>query len=168
MPRKPGALLQSPRCQSARISGILMKFRLSLRQKLVYTFLGGALLTVLMVSIGIKEIMNDYFQHLAEVRLQFVSDQGQQDVRTNVAIFKDSFQKIFDSTATTLSALAQSGTIGDHLPKTSTERHRMAEMLQLLQREAKISMITVVDLEGRVIIRGNNPDQFGDDTFMRD
>src|SRR5262249_48205763 len=35
------------------------------------------------------------------------------------------------------------------------------------QREAKISMITVVDLEGRVIVRGNSPDLYGDDTLMR-
>src|SRR5439155_25682592 len=27
---------------------------------------------------------------------------------------------------------------------------------------------TVVDLEGRVIVRGNNADEFGDDTLMRD
>ena len=33
-----------------------MTFRLSLRKKLVYTFLGGSLLTVLLFSIVIKEI----------------------------------------------------------------------------------------------------------------
>ena len=66
-----------------------MTFRLSLRKKLVYTFLGGSLLTVLLFSIVIKGIMNDYFQRLAEVRLQFVSEQGQREIRTNVAIFKN-------------------------------------------------------------------------------
>src|SRR6185369_3626366 len=117
-----------------------MTFRRSLRKKLIYTFLGGSLLTVVLFSIGIKEIMNDYFQHLAEVRLQFVEEQGQQGVRTNVAIFKDSFQNIFDSLATTVGALAQSGAIADRLPTNAEERRRMADMLQRLQREAQISM----------------------------
>jgi two-component system, NtrC family, sensor kinase len=145
-----------------------MTFRLSLRKKLVYTFFGGSLLTIVLFSIGIKWIMNDYFQHLAEVRLQFVSDLGEQEVRTNVAIFKDAFQNIFDNMATTVAALAQSGAIGDHLPQTPEERRRMAEVLQRIQKEARISMITVVDLEGRVIVRGNNPEDYGDDTLMRD
>ena len=56
-----------------------MTFRLSLRKKLVYTFLGGSLLTVLLFSVVIKGIMNDYFQRLAEVRLAFVSEQGQRE-----------------------------------------------------------------------------------------
>src|SRR5262249_59548451 len=52
---------------------VVMTFRLSLRKKLVYTLLGGSLLTVVLFSLVIKEIMNDYFQRLAEVRLQYVS-----------------------------------------------------------------------------------------------
>jgi two-component system, NtrC family, sensor kinase len=145
-----------------------MTFRLSLRKKLVYTFLGGSLLTVVLFSLVIKVIMNDYFQHLAEVRLQYVSELGQREIRTNVAIFKDAFQNIFDGMAPTVGSLAQSGAIGDHLPQTAEERRRMSDMLQRVQREAKISMFTVLDLQGRVIIRGNNPDSYGDDTLMRD
>jgi two-component system, NtrC family, sensor kinase len=145
-----------------------MTFRLSLRKKLVYTFLGGSLLTVVLFSLVIKVIMNDYFQHLAEVRLQYVSELGQREIRTNVAIFKDAFQNIFDGMAPTIGSLAQSGAIGDHLPQTGEERRRMSDLLQRVQREAKISMFTVLDLQGRVIIRGNNPDVYGDDTLMRD
>jgi signal transduction histidine kinase len=145
-----------------------MTFRLSLRKKLIYTFLGGSLLTVLLFSVGIKGIMNDYFRRLADVRLQYVSELGQREIRTNVAIFKDSFQNIFDSMATTIGALAESGTLGDRLPQTAEERHRTAEMLQQVQRQAKISMITVLDSEGRVIVRGTNPDLYGDDTLIRD
>jgi two-component system NtrC family sensor kinase len=145
-----------------------MTFRLSLRKKLVYSFLGGSLLTVLLFSAVIKEIMNDYFQSLADVRLQFVSEQGEREVRTNVAIFKNSFQKIFDTMATTIGALAHSGTIGDHLPRTDQERRDMAAMLQRVQKEANISMISVMDLEGKVIVRSNNPDAYGDDILMRD
>ena len=89
-----------------------MTFRLSLRKKLVYTFLGGSLLTVLLFSIVIKEIMNDYFRRLADVRLQFVSELGQREIRTNVAIFQDAFQNIFDGMATTIGALAEY--IGPH------------------------------------------------------
>src|SRR5215831_16902441 len=80
----------------------VMTFRLSLRKKLVYTFLGGSLLTVVLFSLAIKVIMNDYFQHLAEVRLQYVSELGQREIRTNVAIFKDAFQNIFDGMAPTV------------------------------------------------------------------
>jgi two-component system NtrC family sensor kinase len=144
-----------------------MTFRLSLRKKLIYSFLGGSLLTVLLFSVVIKEIMNDYFSRLKDVRLQFVSELGQREIRTNVAIFKNAFQQIFDSMATSIGALAQTGAIGDHLPLTPAERARIADMLQRVQREARISMITVLDLEGRTIIRGNNPDVYGDDTLMR-
>src|SRR5262245_29042433 len=111
-------------------------FRSSLRKKLVYSFLGGSLLTVLLFSVVIKEIMNDYFKRLAEVRLQFVSEQGEREIRTNVAIFKDSFQTIFDNMVTTIGALSESGTIADHLPRTSDERRRAADLLQRIQHEA--------------------------------
>jgi two-component system NtrC family sensor kinase len=145
-----------------------MTIRLSLRWKLVYTFLAGAVLTVVLFSVVIKEIMNDYFLRLAEVRMRFIDEVAEQEIRTNVAIFKDAFQRIFDNMATTVGALAQSGAIGDRLPETDEDRIRMSEMLRRLQREAKISMITVVDLQGRVIVRGNNPQLYGDDTLMRD
>jgi two-component system NtrC family sensor kinase len=145
-----------------------MTFRLSLRQKLVYTFLGGSLLTILLFSIVIKGIMNDYIQRLAEVRLQFVSAQGEREIRTNVAIFKDAFQNIFESMATAVGALAQSGAVGDHLPETPAERRRMAGLLQRVQHEANLSMITLVDIEGRVVLRAVNPDAYGDDVLMRD
>jgi two-component system NtrC family sensor kinase len=141
---------------------------LSLRKKLVYTFLAGSLLTVALFGVVIKGIMNDYFQRLAEVRLQFVQDQGQREFRTNLAIFKDAFQKIFERTTTTVGALAQSGTIGDHLPRNQYERHKLADMLQRVEHESSLSMITVVDLEGRVILRANNPEKFGDETLMRE
>src|SRR5262245_10567561 len=145
-----------------------MTFRLSLRNKLIYTFLGGSLLTVVLFSLVIKVIMNDYFQRLAEVRLEFVTEQGQDEVRTNVAIFKNSFQDIFDGMATTIGGLAQSGAIADRLPQTAEDRRRMSDMLQRVQREAKISMITVVDLEGKVIVRGNDPNAYGDDVLMQE
>jgi two-component system, NtrC family, sensor kinase len=64
--------------------------------------------------------------------------------------------------------LAQSGAIADHLPQTAEDRRKMADMLRQVQREAKISMITVVDLEGRAVLRGNDPDSFGDDTLIRE
>jgi signal transduction histidine kinase len=145
-----------------------MTFRLSLRKKLIYTFLAGSLLTVLLFSLVIKGIMNDYFKRLGEVRLAFVQEQGERAVRTNVGIFKDEFQKIFDGMTTTVGALAQSGAIGDRLPQTHADRHRMAEVLRRIQQETKLSMTTIVDLEGRTILRATNPDAFGDDILMRD
>jgi len=145
-----------------------MMFRLSLRKKLIYTFLGGSLLTVLLFSLVLKGIMNDYFQRLAEVRLQFVSEQGQREIRTNVAIFKDAFQDIFRSITIAAGTVAQSGVIGDHLPESQAERNQMAEMLQRVQKQVKLSIFTIVDLEGRVLLRGSNPGAYGDDTLMRD
>ena len=145
-----------------------MMFRLSLRKKLIYTFLGGSLLTVLLFSVVLKGIMNDYFQRLAEVRLQFVSEQGQREIRTNVAIFKDAFQDIFRSITIAAGTVAQSGVIGDHLPESQAERNQMAEMLQRVQKQVKLSIFTIVDLEGRVLLRGSNPGAYGDDTLMRD
>ncbi len=145
-----------------------MTFRLSLRKKLVYTFLAGSLLTVLLFSLVIKGIMNDYFRRLGEVRLQFVSEQGQRETRTNVAIFKNEFQNIFSGITSTISALSQSGVIGDRLPQTDEERHRLAEMLRGVQRDAKLSMITIVDIQGRTLLRANNPDAFGDDMLIRE
>jgi signal transduction histidine kinase len=145
-----------------------MTFRFSLRNKLVYTFLAGSLLTVTLFGVVTKGIMNDYFKRLAEARLQFVSDQGQREFRTNLAVFKDAFQNIFERVTTTVDALAQSGAIGDRLPRNQAERHKLADMLQRVEQESSLSMITVVDLEGRVIVRANHPGRFGDDTLMQD
>ena len=145
-----------------------MTFRLSLRNKLIYTFLAGSLLTVVLFGVVIKGIMNDYFQRLAEARHNFVTDQGQREVRTNVAIYKEAFHNIFDGINTTVAALAETGAIGDHLPQTPAERHKLADMLQRVERQMGFSMLTVVDLEGRVVLRANNPENYGDDTLMRD
>src|SRR5678816_4185873 len=102
-----------------------MTFRLTLRNKLVYTFLAGSLLIVLLFSAVLKEIMNHYFQSLGEVRLQYVTDQGQREIANNVAIFRNAFENIFDDMSTAVGTLAQSGVIGDHLPRTGDERQRM-------------------------------------------
>jgi two-component system, NtrC family, sensor kinase len=145
-----------------------MTIRLSLRKKLIYSFLGGSLLTIVLFSVVIKGIMNDYFARLGEVRLQFVSDQGQREIRTNVAIFKDAFQDIFQAITTAVGTLAESGVIGDHLPRNDDERRQMAEMLKHVQMETQLSMFSVVDLEGRVVVRAARPEAYGDDTLMRD
>src|SRR3989442_14252204 len=134
-----------------------MTFRRSLRKKLVYTFLGGSLLTVLVFSVVIKGIMNDYFRRLGEVRLQFVSEQGQREIPTNVAIFKDSFQDIFHSITTTVGSLATSGAIGNHLPKTPDERREMAGMVQRARKGAQPSIFAVAELQGRVHNRDSVP-----------
>src|SRR5215831_4576276 len=133
----------------------------SLRKKLIYTFVAGSLLTVILFSLVIKGIMNDYFQRLAEVRLQFVEDQEQREIRTNVAIFKDSFQGVFDSISTTVGSLAESGAIGDRIPRNQAERRKLAAVLKEVERGAHLSMFTIVDLEGRVVLRANMPDSYG-------
>jgi two-component system NtrC family sensor kinase len=138
----------------------------SLRKKLIYTFVAGSLLTVLLFSLVIKGIMNDYFRRLAEVRLQFVEDQEKREMATNVAIFKDSFQGVFESITTTVGSLAESGAIGDHLPRNQAERRKLAGILQQVERGDHLSMFTIVDLEGRVVLRTNAPDSFGDEALM--
>jgi two-component system, NtrC family, sensor kinase len=145
-----------------------MTFRLSLRNKLIYTFLAGSLLTVALFGVVIKGIMNDHFQRLAEARHNFVTEQGRQEVHTNVAIYEEAFQNIFNGIKTTVGALAETGVVGDHLPQTPAERHKLADMLQRVEREIGLSMITVVGLEGNVVIRANSPGNYGDDTLMRD
>jgi two-component system NtrC family sensor kinase len=140
----------------------------SLRKKLIYTFVAGSLLTVILFSLVIKGIMNDYFQRLAEVRLQFIEDLGQREIRTNLAIFKDSLHNIFESIATTAGSLAESGAIGDRLPGNQAERHKLATVLQQVEQGDQLSMITIVDLEGRVVLRANAPDSYGDDVLMRE
>jgi two-component system NtrC family sensor kinase len=145
-----------------------MTFRQSLRNKLVYTFVAGSLVTVLLFSLVIKFIMNDYFQRLGAVRLQFVEEQGQRDIRTNMAIFKDAFEDRFTEIRAAIGTLSQSGILGDRLPGTAAERRQMAEILRQPLTEEKLSMITIVDLEGRAVIRAANPDSFGDDVLIRD
>lgn len=145
-----------------------MTFRRSLRSKLVYTFLGGSLITVLLFSLVMKGIINDYFQHLGKVRDDFVQGQSQREVRTNLAIFRDSFEDIFSSFSTTIGAIAQSGAIGDRLPQTQAERIRMASMLREIQQQNKLSMITIVDGNTKVLVRATNPEIFGDDTLWRE
>src|SRR5437867_3317232 len=97
-----------------------MTFRLSLRKKLVYTFLGGSLLTVGLFSLVIKGIMNDYFQRLADVRLQFVSELGQREIRTNVTIFKIS-STAWPRRLARLRSLARSAIICRKLPRNAAE-----------------------------------------------
>src|SRR5262249_33739622 len=46
--------------------------------------------------------------------------------------------------------------------------HKLADMLQRVEREMGLSMVTVVAIEGRVVLRANNPENYGDDTLMRD
>src|SRR5262249_44910721 len=89
-------------CSSYNSRIVLMTFRLSLRNKLIYTFLAGSLLTVALFGVVIKGIMNDYFQRLAEARHNFVTEQGEREVRTNVAIYNEAFQNIFTSVTTSV------------------------------------------------------------------
>src|SRR5215471_7016100 len=66
-----------------------MAARTSLRKKLATTFLAGSLLTVVLFSLAINRIVRDYFQTQAAVNRQFVQDQSRQEVRANLAFFKD-------------------------------------------------------------------------------
>src|SRR5688500_14160054 len=119
-----------------------MKVSWSLRKKLVYTVLAASLLTVALFSVFIKLIINDYFDRQSAARLEFVHEQGTQQVRSNLAIFKDRIQTSFGGTAA-LRSVSSSGILGDRLPRTQAERNEVARMLQAIQGEAKLSLITV-------------------------
>jgi two-component system NtrC family sensor kinase len=145
-----------------------MVFRRSLRKKLAYTFLACALLMVVLFSLVIKAIITDYFERQSVMRLEFVREQGKQSVRTNLAIFKDGFQEFFRTGTAALNAICRPGYLGDRLPRTETERADTARILQNIQHHTKFSLITVVDPNGRVIVRATNPAAFGDDTLMHE
>jgi two-component system, NtrC family, sensor kinase len=146
-----------------------MVSRTSIRKKLAYTFLVGSLLTVVLFGLAIKGILTEYFRRQSTARMQFVEDQGTRAVRTNLAIFKERLQRMSGSVA--LGYLSRTGILGDRFPELSRspqERERTARLLQEIQSDAKLSLITAVDLDGRVVIRATNPSVIHDDTLMRD
>ena len=146
-----------------------MRSRTSLRKKLAYTFLAGALLTVALFSLVISGIVTDYFQRQTAVGRQFVQDQSRQAVRVNLSIFKDRINQTFSSGTVALKSLAETGMMGDQVSHlTAPERTALIKVLQGVQREGKLSLITVVDLDGRVVLRATNPGAYGDDSLMRD
>ncbi len=146
-----------------------MRSRTSLRKKLAYTFLAGALLTVLLFSLVIKGIVSDYFQRQQTVSRQFVEDQSRQAVRANLTILKDRIQQTFSSGTIALDSVAKSGWLGDQMPRLSArQRQSTARALQTVQVEGKLSFVTIVGLDGRVAIRSTNPSAYGDDTLMGD
>jgi len=144
--------------------------RTPLRKKLGYTFLAGALLTVVLFSLVINQIIGDYFRRQSAATRQFVQDQSRQEVRGNLRIFKDRIQETFHGTVA-LTSLSRSGFIGDRLSRmgsSKAERDAMARLLQITQSDAGLSLITVVDLHGRAVVRATNPPAFGDDSLMGD
>ena len=146
-----------------------MASRTSLRKKLAYTFLAGALLTVVLFSLVIKGIVNDYFQRQNAVSRQFVTDQSTQEVRTNLTIFKDRIHQAFASGTTALDALSESGLLGDRFDRLSNagEREAVAKVLRLVQDQSNLSMATVVDHNGKVVVRATNPSAFGDTSLTQ-
>jgi hypothetical protein len=143
-----------------------MAFRHSLRQKLAYTFIGGALLTVLLFSVVIKRIMSDYFARQSQTRLQFLQDQAGKEADADFAVFKEKLQQFFNMEVAALDPICQSGLIGDRLPKTADDRERLATILRDIENQSQLSMLTIVGLDGRVIIRATNPESYGDDTLV--
>src|SRR5262245_34167527 len=147
-----------------------MVSRRSLRKKLAYTFLTGALITVGLFSLTIYLILDEYFDHQKQVRQQFVEEQAIQAVRVNLGIFKDKLQRPAAGSVA-LNSITRSGVLGDRLSElqhSNAERQATAKILQGIQNDAKLSMITVVGLDGKVVLRANDPSAFGDETLTRD
>ncbi len=145
-----------------------MASRTSLRKKLAYTFLFGSLLIVILFSLVIKVIVNDYFQRQSAVSRQFVRDQSLEAVRTNLTIFKDRIRQSFASGTTALDSLCESGLLGDRFDRlllNSKDREATAKVLQTIQNQSKLSVITVVDITGKVVVRATNPSAYGDRTL---
>jgi two-component system NtrC family sensor kinase len=148
-----------------------MASRTSIRKRLAYTFLAGALLTVALFSLVIYAIVNDYSQRKTAVSRQFVIDQSTEAVRANLTVFKERIQQTFASGAIALNSLNQSGFLGDRLERLAgnrEQRDEIAKILQNIQHASRLSFITLVDLRGRTVLRSTNPGVFGDELFMRD
>jgi two-component system, NtrC family, sensor kinase len=148
-----------------------MASRTSLRKKLAYTFLAGALLTIALFSLVIYAIVNDYSQRKTAVSREFVIDQSTQAVRANLTVFKDRIQQTFASGAVALNSLNQSGFLGDRLERMAgsrEQREETARILQKIQQASRLSFITIVDLNGRTVLRSTNPAAFGDEVLMGD
>jgi len=147
-----------------------MVSRRSLRKKLAYTFLTGAIITVGLFSLTIYLILDEYFDHQKQVRQQFVEEQATEAVRVNLSIFKDRLQRPAAGSVA-LNSISRSGVLGDRLNvlrHSTEERQALAKILQGIQTDAKFSMITVVGLDGRVVVRATDPSAFGDDTLTKD
>ncbi len=155
----------------SRVYNFPMVPRRSLRKKLAYTFLAGALLTVLLFSLVMKGIISDYFKREGAARLLFVQNQSTEAVRANLTVFKDRLQQMFGAGTVALNSLCQAGSLGDqldHLTHSKDEREATTKILQSIQSQARLSFITVVDLNGKVVLRATNPSTYGDDTLMLD
>lgn len=145
-----------------------MRVRRTLSKKLILAFLSGSVVIVALFSLVIRGIISDYFERQAEVRNEFVRDQGQKEVRANLAILKEDFSEALSSYAAALVPLGDSGAIGDRVTRLSTIRKDLAGLLDRLQQKTGLSMITLVDTDGRVLVRATSPSDFGDLTLMRD
>ena len=148
-----------------------MRSRTSLRKKLAYTFLAGALLTVILFSLVIKSIVTDYFQRQTLATREFAQDQSTQAVRANLSIFKDRIQQTFAAGTLALNSLGQTGLLGDRLggvSRSNADRQEITAVLQKIQDQARLSLVTIIDPAGKTIIRATNPSEFGDDALMKD
>ncbi|MBI4475462.1 MAG: HAMP domain-containing protein [Acidobacteria bacterium] len=143
-----------------------MTFRWSLRKKLVYTVLAASLLTVLLFGVVIQRIIDDYFEQQSAARQTFIREQGVQAVRANLTLFKARLRNMGGTTA--LRTLSVSGILADRLPDTQAEREEIAKTLRAIQTDARLSFVTIVDVNGRVVVRATNPAVYGDDTLMRE
>jgi len=144
-----------------------MVSRRSLRKKLAYTFLAGALITTALFFLTIAGILTDYFSRQSVDRQQLVQEQATLAVRGNLVIFKDRLQQLRSGA---LNLLSRTGTFGDRfdrLARSRDERESAAKHLQAIQFESRLSFITIVDKNGKVVLRSTNPTAVGDDTFMR-
>src|SRR5206468_1840137 len=69
------------------------------------------------------------------------------------------------SGTTALDSLCASGLLGDRferLLKDGHEREVMAKVLRVVQDQSKLSLVTMVDTRGKVVLRATNPAGFGD------
>src|SRR5207244_5932508 len=103
-----------------------------------------------------NRIIIDYFQTQTAVDRQFVEDQSRQEVRSNLRIFKDRIQQTFSAGTVALNSLIRSGLLGDRLGgavRSREERESIARILQNIQNQARLDLITVVDRNGKVVVR---------------
>src|SRR5262249_31752707 len=83
--------------------------------------------------------------------------------------FKDRIHQTFASGTTALDSLCESGLLGDRFGRLSNaaEREAVAKVLRLVQDQSNLSLATVVDPNGKVVVRATNPAAFGDTSLTQ-
>ncbi|MCS7211560.1 MAG: methyl-accepting chemotaxis protein [Chloroherpetonaceae bacterium] len=144
----------------------------SLRGKLVRDFLISVAVPILLVSIGIVVVVysiqdGQYKRYVSEVD-RVVESRILEQERILEALLTQSLQRAESSLKDEVSRSAYR----DALAQLSYAPNDARSKLHLLSVDAmkrlRLSMLTIVGTDGRVIVRATDPNKFGDDVYSQD